>query len=802
MKFRIVRFILGIVGLIVIIQVLTTIYFSSKHWPEEHPVHGNRHVPRSSLKTGPHVGIESKQDPEQGEQLKKTEKNNGQAALEQPFVPPCNVKHKDALSALKRVKSEKCRRLIYKTACLSEAKLLYTSLLDIKRTCPAPRSTKGPAKPIDLSRTAYGNPIRIAFVLTLHGRAFRQVKRLFKALYHSNHYFFFHIDTRSDYLRREVLKMIRDFPNAAVAPWSMATIWGGASLLQMLLKCMEDLLAKKDWKWDFFINLSESDYPIQHNSKLVEFLRANRDFNFLKPHGRELLRFIKKQGLDRTFLECDEHMWRLGDRKLPSDIEIDGGSDWIGLNKKFCHYLVTSKDPLVVRLKHMYGYSLLPAESFFHTVLRNGPYCETFVRSNLRLTNWKRKLGCRCQYKHIVDWCGCSPNDFKPEDLPRLKSKSTNFFARKFEAIVNQEVINQLDAWLYDPYPTDTQGLNYYWENLFHREDSITKTSDVFRTFFHAFARVGEKSLKAAASQGAKSQKCPSGRVLDIQEITLLNQHDQFGGLLVLYDVEYSTKDGDKQVVTLESWLAPLSHEELLNLNMSNGPQRLVGLEVGTSWDQKERVFRNMARLMGPWDDPVLVHRWVHGKAFDVKLMWVDPINVVTGIYEMRVVDNWVVSFHKPTFKKPMRPGKWTIKMIFSHKGEDMVIGQTKFLVVPLSFSKGQPISSNEAVAANSGPPGGIYNANDFLIEFDREANNTEALATNAAENSRKSGEPLHDWIDNVTEYFWTVESSCIVQGKIPGCEQIPQCESTSWSSRSPDPKSEIGRVKPNGRLR
>ena len=68
---------------------------------------------------------------------------------------------------------------------------------------------------------------------------------------------------RSDYLRREVLKMIRSFPNAAVAPWSMATIWGGASLLKMLLKCMEDLMAKKDWKWDFFINLSESDYPIK-----------------------------------------------------------------------------------------------------------------------------------------------------------------------------------------------------------------------------------------------------------------------------------------------------------------------------------------------------------------------------------------------------------------------------------------------------------------------------------------------------------------------------------------------------------
>lgn len=63
MKFRIVRFILGIVGLIVIIQVLTAIYFSSKHWPEDHPVIGNRHVGRSVGTTRSHVEKEQVGEP-------------------------------------------------------------------------------------------------------------------------------------------------------------------------------------------------------------------------------------------------------------------------------------------------------------------------------------------------------------------------------------------------------------------------------------------------------------------------------------------------------------------------------------------------------------------------------------------------------------------------------------------------------------------------------------------------------------------------------------------------------------------
>lgn len=115
-----------------------------------------------------------------------------------PYKPPCKPKHKDANSALRRVKSETCRREIYKISCLSEANKLYKT--GIKRWCPLPQSSNSPAKSIkDSKPVPYGPPIRIAYILTLHGRAFRQIKRLFKAIYHRQHYYYFHVDTVSNY---------------------------------------------------------------------------------------------------------------------------------------------------------------------------------------------------------------------------------------------------------------------------------------------------------------------------------------------------------------------------------------------------------------------------------------------------------------------------------------------------------------------------------------------------------------------------------------------------------------------------
>lgn len=56
-------------------------------------------------------------------------------------------------------------------------------------------------------------------------------------------------------------------------------------------------------------------------------------------------------------------MWRLGDRKLPGGIRLDGGSDWIALSYDFCRYINFENNSLLRGLDSLYNYTLLPAEA-------------------------------------------------------------------------------------------------------------------------------------------------------------------------------------------------------------------------------------------------------------------------------------------------------------------------------------------------------------------------------------------------------------------------------------------------------
>ncbi|GAB1609398.1 xylosyltransferase 2-like [Argonauta hians] len=644
------------------------------------------------------------------------------------------------------------------------------------------------------SEVLSGDRVRIAFVFTLNGRAVRQVYRLLKTLYHTNHYYFFHIDARQEYLQREMQNLARRFPNMYVTHKRLPTIWGGASLLQAHLNIMTELLAKSQWQWDYYVNLSESDYPIKKLEELVSFLTKYKTYNFLKTHGRDTPRFIQKQGLDQTFFECENHLWRVGPRNIPEGIRVDGGSDWIGIHRNFCDYIINSKDDLVSGLKRVYEYTLLPAESFFHTVLQNSRFCGMFVDNNLRITNWRRKLGCKCQYKHIVDWCGCSPNVFKSADLHRLMNMDEKpiFFARKFEPVVNQDIINSVDTYLFGYNNQGQPGFNSYWQNEYHHLDKNTKVDDAYLTFFHSFIRLSMRHLTDT------NRRCRL-RFIELLEVTMFFEADHFHGLLVKFSAEQMSSG---RVYKMETQLHPKSSFYIM-YNTGLSMSRLQGLEVSTDFDPKELIFRNYGQLMGPYSNIALRHSWANGDEVAVSAAWIDPSNTIAASFDMKIPSGAHIAAHKPPFRKPLRPGVWTIKMF--HEWE--TFAEVKFLILPLSFYQSRPILASEIYATHNGPKGRYLDL-DNKIDFSdfrkplKIENITEA-ETRAVINGRKVGKDLDKWIDSLTEEFWQLQNFCTHKELVPFCGVPERCEHSTWSSMAADTKSTITVVDENtGHLR
>ncbi|KJH51533.1 Core-2/I-Branching enzyme [Dictyocaulus viviparus] len=290
-------------------------------------------------------------------------------------------------------------------------------------------------------------PPRILFLLQLNGRNERQVKRLLKVLYSPFHYYYIHVDKRQLFLLTEMKAVAAILPNVYVATETHSTIWGGASLLTMIQDAIRRSIAMSSFSdWDYLINLSESDFPVLTLHELEVQLRLNPHKSYMSSHGYNTARFIQKQGFDFVFIECENRMWRIGRRdEFPRNLRVDGGSDWLVLHREFAEYSI-SDDELAVKLRSLFSSVILPVESFFHTLSYNSRFCQNIIGSNLRLTNWNRKQGCRCEsLKSIVDWCGCSPLVFKKEHIEKFSLKNAiakpYYIARKFDSLIDIDAV-------------------------------------------------------------------------------------------------------------------------------------------------------------------------------------------------------------------------------------------------------------------------------------------------------------------------------------------------------------------------
>ncbi len=92
------------------------------------------------------------------------------------------------------------------------------------------------------------------------------------------------------------------------------------------------------------------------------FLNARRNLNFIsfnsyKDYDTNICRYL--------FHECDQHMWKLGNRTLQFGVQYGGGGDWFVLDYKFVNYLSNTNNVLMRNLIDFLNFTSSPLEVCF-----------------------------------------------------------------------------------------------------------------------------------------------------------------------------------------------------------------------------------------------------------------------------------------------------------------------------------------------------------------------------------------------------------------------------------------------------
>ena len=169
-------------------------------------------------------------------------------------------------------------------------------------------------------------------------------------------------------------------------------------------------------------------------------------------------------------------------------------------------------------------------------------------------------------------------------------------------------------------------------------------------------------------------------------------------------------------------------------------------------------------------------------------VVWVNPSGNTAVQEKIKLEPSWTVSFHKPKIERPLMPGIWKVRLVDTSTKTPVM--EATFLVTPLVYDNKTPLW--DPVAVNGKRVSAAQPGMDVHKYIEWKAN------------VHKTGEALESWVDSLVGHFWSLDfpsSICMSTANPQDCGEIPACENTEWSTLSPDPKSELGPVQPNGRI-
>ncbi|XP_027330623.1 beta-glucuronosyltransferase GlcAT14B-like [Abrus precatorius] len=284
---------------------------------------------------------------------------------------------------------------------------------------------------------------RIAYLISGSTGDGESLKRTLKALYHPRNYYAVHLDLEASAKERlDLANFVTNEPLLAklgnvraVVKANLVTYRGPTMVTNTLHAAAILLNHAQDWDW--FINLSASDYPLVTQDDLLHTLSSiPRHLNFIEHTsdiGWKEYHRAKPVIIDPGLYSVHKSdvFWVSEKRNVPTAYKLFTGSAWMMLSRPFTEYCLWGWDNLPRIVLMYYANFLSSPEGYFHTVICNAEeFRNTTVNHDLHFISWDNPPK---QHPHFL-----TVNDYQ-----RMVDSNAPF-ARKFGR--NEPVLNKIDA--------------------------------------------------------------------------------------------------------------------------------------------------------------------------------------------------------------------------------------------------------------------------------------------------------------------------------------------------------------------
>ncbi|XP_052178011.1 beta-glucuronosyltransferase GlcAT14B-like [Diospyros lotus] len=242
---------------------------------------------------------------------------------------------------------------------------------------------------------------RFAYLISGSKGDLEKLWRTLQAVYHPLNQYVVHLDLESPAKERlELASRVDEEPILAkvgnvhvITKANMVTYRGPTMVANTLHACAILLKRSKDWDW--FINLSASDYPlVTQDDILYTFSDLKRELNFIEHTSRlgwkenqRAMPLIIDPGLYQSTKQ--DIKWVTPRRTLPTAFRLFTGSAWMILSRSFVEYVIWGWDNLPRVLLMYYTNFVSSPEGYFQTVICNAPeFVHTAVNSDMHYISW------------------------------------------------------------------------------------------------------------------------------------------------------------------------------------------------------------------------------------------------------------------------------------------------------------------------------------------------------------------------------------------------------------------------------